>query len=147
MYRHLIPELQLVEYNLFKLKYFVEIFVNSLNFSAVLEDPWRTTSPKHENVASPDVPPIPNLPGKSNDPWAPVAASQPSTGSPDEDEFAAISNRNASSHRSGERKIMLCFRFLLQTKFYFSFYCRNVYESRNIRFNIVGEWFIAIWRQ
>lgn len=67
----------------------------------ITEDPWKTSSPKVESVTSPATPPIPNLPGRGNDPWAPVATGQPSAGSPDEDEFAAITNRNSSNHQSG----------------------------------------------
>lgn len=66
-------------------------------------------SPKIEGVKSPATPPVPSLPGKGNDPWAPVLGGQLAAASPDEDEFAAISNRNLSNHPSGKRRISVNF--------------------------------------
>lgn len=64
----------------------------------VTEDPWRTMSPRNESGPSSGTPPVPSLPTKNADPWAP----QSSGNVADEDEFAAISNRTSSNRQNGK---------------------------------------------
>lgn len=65
---------------------------------SIAEDPWRTVSPRNDSGLSSGTPPVPSLPTKSVDPWAP----QSSSSAADEDEFAAISNRMLSNHQNGK---------------------------------------------
>lgn len=80
------------------------------------ENPWRTVSPQTVSIAggATGAPPVPNLPAKNNDPWAPESSTN-AAASPvaaEEDEFTALSNRNTSSHQNG-----LCFAMLREQIF------------------------------
>lgn len=69
----------------------------------LIEDPWRTVSPRIDNEIASIMPPVSGLSNKNNDPWAPQPVTNPSASVvPEEDEFAVISNRNTPNHQNGD---------------------------------------------
>ncbi|XP_065213612.1 epsin-1 isoform X2 [Planococcus citri] len=66
-------------------------------------DPWRTVSPKIDSELASILPP--SFSGsaavKNSDPWAPQSSTLVSSPASEEDEFAAISNRNTPNHQNG----------------------------------------------
>lgn len=66
------------------------------------EDSWKILPGRIENGSVTVTPPVMNLPTTNSDPWAPQTTnSATSPVSPGEDEFAAISHRNASTNQNG----------------------------------------------